>query len=205
MSKTSIYFWYNRFVNGFKTASDLPRNGRKATSSTSKNVQRVKKLIDMDRRLTVREICSRLNLSFGNIHRILKDHLRMKKVAARWIPKLLDDEQKNRRVQAARNFLNQYRTHGDNFIKSIVTVDETWIPLFDPETKQASSVWKTPSSPSPQKAKVCRSQKKQMFIVFYDVDGVVLCHAVPIGQTVNSAYYMQVSNILNEIISLYTL
>ena len=56
---------------------------------------------------------------------------------------------------------------------------------------------KTPSSPSPQKAKVCRSQKKHMFIFFYDVEGVVLTHAVLLGQTINSAYYKKVKNLYN--------
>ena len=33
----------------------------------------------------------------------------------------------------------------------LVTVDETWISMYDPETKQESSIWKTPGSPSSKK------------------------------------------------------
>ena len=77
-----------------------------------------------------------------------------------------------------------------------MTVDETWVSTFDPETKQSSSMWKTPSSPSPQKVRVCRSHKKQMFIVFYDTEGVILFHGVPVGRTINSEYYQQVNGIV---------
>ena len=97
----------------------------------------MKDAINMNRRLTIREICDNLNLSFGTVQTILKKKLNMRKVAARWIPKLLNSDQKKSRVEAAKSFLNQYRTQGETFINRIVTVDETWISLFDPETKRA--------------------------------------------------------------------
>ncbi len=37
-----------------------------------------------------------------------------------------------------------------------------------------------------------RSAKKQMFVVFFDVRGVILTHAVSLGQTINAAYYTKV-------------
>ncbi|XP_053403130.1 histone-lysine N-methyltransferase SETMAR-like [Mercenaria mercenaria] len=154
MSKTRIYVWYDRFNNGWENAYDLPRSGWKVTSTHDKNVTRVKDLINSDRQLTVREICNKLNLSYGTVHTILKKKLNMRKVAARLIPKLLNCEQKKMRIEAARNFLHKYHALGEAFINSIVTVDETRIPLYNPETKQDSCIWKTPASPSPQKAKV---------------------------------------------------
>ena len=79
----------------------------------------------------------------------------------------------------------------------IVTVDETWISLYTPETKAQSMMWKTPGSPSPKEFKMSQSTKKQMFVVFFDARGVILAHAVPQGQTVDAAYYTKVGwNIL---------
>ena len=37
-----------------------------------------------------------------------------------------------------------------------------------------------------------RSMGKHMFIVFFDIKGVILSHAVPKGQSVNSIYYSKV-------------
>ena len=33
-------------------------------------------------------------------------------------------------------------------------MDETWVHHFDPEMKSSSMQWKTPSSPTPKKARV---------------------------------------------------
>jgi len=47
-----------------------------------------------------------------------------------------------------------------------VTGDETWCYDYDPETKQASSQWKTPNSPKPKKAPQVRSNVKIILISF---------------------------------------
>ena len=35
-----------------------------------------------------------------------------------------------------------------------------------------------------------------MVIVFYDTEGVILCHGVPVGKAINSEYYQKVNIIL---------
>ena len=105
---------------------------------------------------------------------------------------MLTDGQKQMRKESCKQILGRFQQEGRNFMERIITVDETWISFYMPETKQQSTMWKTPSSPSPKKFKQALSTKKQMFIVFFDARGVVLTHAVPQGQTVNAAYYTQV-------------
>lgn len=41
------------------------------------------------------------------------------------------------------------------------------------------------------------SVKKKMFVVFFNVRGVILTHAVPLGETVNAAYYTKVSLLIS--------
>jgi len=65
-----------------------------------------------------------------------------------------------------------------------VTRAETWCYGYDPETKQASSQWKTPNSPK-AKAQQVRSNAKSMLISFFDANGIVHKEFVPPGQTVN--------------------
>ncbi len=139
----------------------------------------------------MRELSDKVDLSVGLIHRVIREYLHMRRLCAGWIPKMLTVEQKARRVSSCVSFLRRVDREGDTFLDRIVTVDETWIRLYDPET---NSMWKGPGSPSPTKFKMARSTKKRMFIVFYDRRGVVLCHTVPEGQTVNSQYYSNVRN-----------
>jgi len=45
--------------------------------------------------------------------------------------------------------------------------DESWCYGYDPETKQASSQWKTPTSLRPKKARQVRSNVKTRLVVFF--------------------------------------
>ena len=106
---------------------------------------------------------------------------------------MLSECQKTQRVESCRRFVQRFEQEGEDFLSRIVTTDETWISLYEPESKEQSTMWKTPGSPSPKKFKVSRSTKKQMFIMFFDIQGVILSHAVPQGQTVTANYYSKVS------------
>ena len=54
------------------------------------------------------------------------------------------------------------------FISKVITADETSLHHFDPENKQQSYVWKSPSSPPPpKKAKVVSSTGKVTVISFF--------------------------------------
>jgi hypothetical protein len=47
--------------------------------------------------------------------------------------------------------------------------DESWIYIYDPETKQQSLQWKSPQLPKAKKAWQIRSSTKSMLITFLDV------------------------------------
>ena len=48
------------------------------------------------------------------------------------------------------------------------------------------------NSPPPKKPKITKSLGRNMLILFMDRKGMLLTHAVPRGQTVNSEYYSKV-------------
>jgi oligoribonuclease (3'-5' exoribonuclease) len=54
----------------------------------------VKNCIDADRRQTVREISEIVDISKTTVHRIMSDELNMSRVCARWVPRLLKDDEK---------------------------------------------------------------------------------------------------------------
>ena len=75
---------------------------------------------------------------------------------------------------------------------SIISCDETWVFMYDPETKRQSMQWKSTSSPRPKNARMSRSKFKAMMIVFFDIQDIVMAGWVPSGQTVNQQYYIEV-------------
>ena len=194
VSRSLVFKWHKRFPEGRESLKDGTGRGRKRIVNAG-TVAAVKSLIEEDRRLTVSDISTKVGVSYGSVHSILRNQLKMSKVHARWVPRLLKNAEKERRVQDSLSFLRQYERHGDAFLDRIITTDETWLWFYDPETKQQSSVWKRNSSPPPQKARVSRSGGKYMFIMFMDRRGMLLCHSVPKDQTVNADYYSKVKNI----------
>jgi histone-lysine N-methyltransferase SETMAR len=84
----------------------------------------------------------------------------MRHISAKFVPRLLSDDQKAHRVSFCRE-LKQQATDDPNFISSIITSDETWVYGYDPETKQQLSQWK-----SLKKVHQVRSNVKSMLIFF---------------------------------------
>jgi hypothetical protein len=80
--------------------------------------------------------------------------------------------------------LAHYCKEGDNFLQWIVTGDETWVHLYQPETK-----WKHPPSPVANKFKTQPSASKLTLTIFWDSQGPILETYLEHGQTVTSAIY----------------
>ena len=70
----------------------------------------------------------------------------MRWASAKFIPKLLSDEQKQHRLQVAQEMNNRSENDLDVWNR-IITGDESWVYGYDPETKAQSSQWKSPGSP----------------------------------------------------------
>ena len=74
-------------------------------------------------------------------------------------------------------------------LNNIITIVLTWIRAYEPELKRQSDEWRYEGSPRRQKFRQNQSSVKLMVILAYDVQGVILCHFVPHGETVNAQYF----------------
>ncbi|XP_052820122.1 histone-lysine N-methyltransferase SETMAR-like [Mya arenaria] len=83
----------------------------------------------------------------------------MSHVSARWVPRLLTVEEKDVRVRESRTFVRKVG-RDPSYLSRIITTDETWVHYFEPDSKQASMVWKHADSPPPKKAKAVKSMGK---------------------------------------------
>jgi hypothetical protein len=97
--------------------------------------------------LTIREIADEVGISTGSAHSILTEDLHMCRVVAKYVQKLLSQLC----LEVMWDMLEC--ANGDpEFLKTVITGDETWVYGYDPETKVQSSQWKHSSSPRPKKA-----------------------------------------------------
>ncbi|CAI6344606.1 unnamed protein product [Macrosiphum euphorbiae] len=197
MSRSKTFEWHKRFIEGREDINDDSRAGRPSTSRNVEMVAKVRKIIRSDRRMTIRELSTECNISFGSCQTILTEDLGMRRVCAKMVPKLLSQDQKNHRIEVCQNL--KERTQNDpGFIKNVITGDETWVYGYDIETKRQSSQWKSVTSPRPKKARQVRSNVKTMLITFFDIKGLIYYEFVPTGQTVNQTYYKEVLIKLRE-------
>ena len=92
--------WVRRFNDGRESTENDPRVGRPVSVLTKKNVATVKTLIEEDARYTMQEI-EELSGIRSSVLKILRERLGLRKICARWEPRLLTDEQKQSRVRLA--------------------------------------------------------------------------------------------------------
>jgi len=98
MGRTQTYEWWKRFKEGRTSVDDDPRSGRPSTSKTDDNVAKVCEVIRSNRRLTIREVAEEVSISKTVCHEILTENLDMHRIAAKFVPHLLTDDQKQNRV-----------------------------------------------------------------------------------------------------------
>ena len=121
-----IFKRLKRFKEGRDSTDDNPRSGRPMTSKTDDCVARVRELIRANRRLTIREVSVEVGVSYGTCQAILTQDLNMRRVAAKFVPRILTAEQKEWHLFVATNMLQEAETD-ENFMGQIITGDETWV------------------------------------------------------------------------------
>ncbi|KAL4088708.1 hypothetical protein QTP88_023792 [Uroleucon formosanum] len=131
MSRARVFEWFKRFKEGRTTVES---DERPSTSRNEEMIQKIRTAIRGNRRLTIMELSNEFQISFGSVQTILTTDLDMRRVAAKFVPKLLSGEQKENRKQIATDLL-ECSESDDFFLKSIITGDETWVYGYDPETK----------------------------------------------------------------------
>ncbi|UYV73151.1 hypothetical protein LAZ67_10001974 [Cordylochernes scorpioides] len=86
----------------------------------------------------------------------------MKKRCARWVQRLLTIDQKCMRTDISQPCLSLIALNPRYFWRSFVTVDETWIHRYIPESKQQSKQWTGPGERASKKAKTVVSPEKEL-------------------------------------------
>jgi len=153
MSRTQSYEWFKRFKEGRMSFSEDPRPGRPSMSTNDNHVKRVHAVICENRRLTLREFVDEVGFSIGSCHQIFTETLQMCRIGAKFVPHLLNDDQKETRVEISQELLANANGN-ENFLKNIITGDETWVYGYDVETKMQLSQWMGKGSPRPKKAQI---------------------------------------------------
>ncbi|KAJ9598528.1 hypothetical protein L9F63_010785, partial [Diploptera punctata] len=95
------------------------------TPAIPQNVRGIEAAILNDRRVQLRALSQKFNISYGAVYDIVHANLKFRKVSARWVPKNLTDDHKGQRMMASLDHLTRYTAQGHDFLEGIVTGDES--------------------------------------------------------------------------------
>lgn len=188
LSKRTIYRWIEAFKIGQLDIEDAPRSGRPCEANTFSNINIIEDLIHDDPHITIESIQQVVPISIGSIENILHNEIFVRKVCAKWVPHVLTDENKQKRVEISKQLLRYF----DNGFKNIITGDETWLHFFTVSSKEANKVWINQEENRPQITRTAQNSKKRMFCIFFSVNGIVSSIVIEKGQTVTGDYYSNI-------------
>ncbi|PNF22187.1 hypothetical protein B7P43_G04939 [Cryptotermes secundus] len=141
MGKTQVFEWFSRFKNGEISIDDKPRSGRPSTARTHENFEKIREIIKEDRRQTIEEIVELSGVTWSSVQRILTEDLGMKRVAAKFVPRLPTAEQKEGRVEACCALKEESR-NDQNFFSKIITRFADVAEVKEKMTEALSSISK---------------------------------------------------------------
>jgi hypothetical protein len=83
------------------------------------------------------KLCSTVGIGKPAVISIFHN-LRHNKVCTQWVPKMLTEEHIEAQKAICMELCQRYENEGDAFVPHTVTVNETWVYYYDPETKRQS-------------------------------------------------------------------
>ena len=135
-SYANVKNWVTQFKHDDFSTCDAPRPGRRKTVTTPEIIDQIHELILEDRRISAKSIVEQLGISRERVGSIILEDLDMRKLSAKWVPKCLNADQKRQLWQSSEQLLKFFRRDPNDFLSRLVTMDETWLYHYDPETKQ---------------------------------------------------------------------
>ena len=187
----SFFEWHKRFKEGRESVRDDERCGKSKELRTPELIGQIKNFMDKDHCVSIETISAQSDVSVGTVHTIICEELKMRKICAKFVPRVLREDQKGRCCHDSREMVELIDSD-PAVLDALVTCNESWIYCYDPGTKRQSSQWKHAGSPRPKKTRQSKSTHKLLMIPFFDSTGMINMHWVPTGQTVNKEYYVEV-------------
>ena len=86
-------------------------------------------------RNTIKDVADDVDISCDSCQAIFTDVLGMKRAAAKIVPKLLNFEQKQHRMNIGQEILTIFNDDS-HLLKKVITGDESWVYGYDVETKE---------------------------------------------------------------------
>jgi hypothetical protein len=116
-----------------------------------------------------------VKLVFREYHDILIENLGLQRVAAKFVPCLLTEEENQTTFKSVNNFLTA--NNEEKFLKTYYG--------YDVETESHSLQWVSKTSHRPKRARKFGQMRKVLFTLFFGVNVLFTMNCLPRDQTIN--------------------
>ncbi len=162
---TSIHKWIRELQAGYARIVDRPRAAKTKYGRSQRNIRAIESLIAQDRCVTIKEKSVKSGLTTSTVQRILKKDLKLTKRCSTFVPTSLTDAHKQHRHDIC-NFFTRLKDQNPRVFRNAVTMDESWIYVWDPDKRVHCMEWLWRGEPCPQT--LCRTlaTTKVMILTF---------------------------------------
>ena len=195
--------WHEILKEGRESVKDDERYGRSKEIRTPELIGQIKTFMDKDRRVSIETISAQFDVSVGTVHTIIREELKMWKICSKFVPRVLRDDQKERRCHDSREIVEVINSD-PAVLDALVSCNESWIYCYVPKTKRQSSQWKHAGSPTTKKARQSKSTHKRLMISLMDSTGMIHMYWVATGQIVNKEYHVEDQHSSNRVSGIST-
>ena len=98
---STVAKWSAEFKRGRDSLQDDPRPGCPADVISQEMINRVERLVLNNRRIKGAKLASECGISNGSVYTIIHEHLGLSKVSARWVPRNLNMQDRQQRVESS--------------------------------------------------------------------------------------------------------
>ena len=188
--KSTVEKWFTKFKRGEMSTEDDARSGRPKEAVTDENIKKVHKIIFDNRKMKLIEIAETLKISKERVGHIVHEYLDMRKLCSKWVPRELTIDQKQQRIDDSKECLELFNRNKSEFLRRYMTMDETWLHHFTPESNRQSAEWTARDEPTPKRRKTQKSAGKVLASVFWDTHDIIFVDYLKKGKIINSDNYV---------------
>ena len=124
MNRASVFKWHKRFKEGRESVRDDERCERSKEVRTPQLIGQIKNFMDKDCCVSIETISAQFDVRVGTVYTIIRKELKMQKICEKFVPRVLRDDQKERRCHDSREMVELINSD-PTVLHALVTNDES--------------------------------------------------------------------------------
>jgi hypothetical protein len=190
MKKTQVFFSVAEVRRRRENLSDEERPGRPATPGLDEILAY---RLARDSHTMTSRLTTSLSISHQTVLTRLHHSFKMKCYHLRWVPQVLGDDRKSKRIRYAEAMITTLGDHSQTGFKYRLTGDELWITYDQTPIR----MWALDRSCSDERVRSTNHSKKTMVTFCFSGDGIALLDILSSGLKFTSGYFC--SNVIEAL------